>query len=135
MAAKKPHSKQISYQRNLTAKKSRSKEVSQQRNLTPKKSHTKEISYQRNLTAKKFHSKEISHQRNLIPKKSHSKDGSHESFVSQAEVAVFEVKSCTKASFSQLQLAVFEGTRTKCVLQEKNVPLKMDGVRSAKRRL
>ena len=159
LTAKRSHSEEVSQQRDLTAKRSR-KAISEQRDLTVKWSHSKEVSQQRDLTAKRFftakkcHSKEISQQRDLTAKESHSKEVSQQR--QQRDLTARDLtakrsrskeisqqrshtarKSGTKASFSHLQLSVFEGSlarnaflrlmRGMLCFAAQYVPWKMDG--------
>ena len=93
--------KDVSQQRSVTANKFHSKEGSQQRNLTAKKPNSKEVSQQRSLTAKKPHSKEVSQQRSVAAKKSRTKAS-----FSEVSVAVFEGSPARKLRFPKLQLQV-----------------------------
>ena len=130
--AKRSHSKQVPQQRSLIARKSWSKEISQQRGLTAKKFHSKEISQQRSP----IHLQLSDFVRSLAPKLRFRifnfqilRDVSHKNFVftSSRRLApklrfhifnfqILRELSCTKASFSHLQLADFGGmSRTKAL--------------------
>ena len=117
ITAKKSHSKEIPQQRSHTSKTSHSKDATQHRSPTAKKSHSKEVTLQRRHTAKTPRSTEVPLQRRHTAKKSHSKEIQlpllEESLAWKlcfpSSTFTFEGMSRTKASFSHLQLWLFEG--------------------------
>ena len=159
VTAKACQSKGMRKQTDVKAMGCQSNGMSQQLDVTAMGCHSKGMSKQRDVKAKGCHSKGISmwchsswnsqfrlHFCNL--ERSNLRDVSHESCVFTFSTFTFWVMSRTKASFSHLQLSLFEGrlarelrlweiadARNVHCFAGQNVPRKMDGEASSARRL